>query len=235
MDSHHGGILCPSPYTIQTKEQQLEEQEIRSEGTDSRCQSLFPEVTLSGLISLSCIIAGAKENVPSAILSLFDKVIQARTSAWECFEQFWKDNPDEDLKRSNESHRAFIDALQNARDILAQSTQGSSEPKSKPSKPANGSTPVKESAGPLEFLNKFGSLEVENLPTDDEAELEELVAGSRPSTTLPSDGPATSKGRGKGKKRKAVPEPLSNYKITSETEIYFAVCFFIKDLMELRR
>jgi hypothetical protein len=200
---------------------------------DANLSSL--EVTLSGLISLSGIIAGAKENVPSAILSLFDKVIQARTSAWECFEQFWKDNPDEDLKRSNESHRAFIDALQNARDILAQSTQGSSEPKSKPSKPANGSTPVKESAGPLEFLNKFGSLEVENLPTDDEAELEELVAGSRPSTTLPSDGPASAKGRGKGKKRKAVPKPLSRYKITSETEIYFAVCFFIKDLMELRR
>jgi hypothetical protein len=87
----------------------------------------------------------------------------------------------------------------------------------------------------LEFLNKFGSLEVENLPKDDEAELEELVAGSRPSTTLPSDGPASAKGRGKDKKHKTVPEPLSSYKITSETEIYFAVCFFIKDLMELRR
>ncbi len=47
----------------------------KGSGVDANLSS--PEVTLSELVSLSGVIAEAKEKVPSAILSLFDKVIQA--------------------------------------------------------------------------------------------------------------------------------------------------------------
>jgi hypothetical protein len=211
----------------------------KGRAADSKLSS--PEVTLTGLVSLSGIIAEAHQAVPNAILSLFDKVIQARTTAWECFEQLWADNPDEDLKRSNESHRAFIDALQSARNILGSEEKcndGPSHTKSHASKTTNSSSPGKdEAAGPLEFVNQFAKLDIEDLPSEDEVELEAMASGTKPpmGSDVPPENIAAGKGRSKGKKRKVVPESLASYKITSETEIYFAVCFFIKDLLELRR
>lgn len=201
-----------------------------------------PEVTLSRLVSLSSIIADAEETVPDTISGLFDSVIRARTSAYECFEKLWADSPDEDLKQSNNAHKAFIDALKSAWDLLGGAAWRGrkSEPKNtgpKKSK-SNGESKLQKVEMPesVEFLNRFDKLDMEDLPSEDEAQLEELVpkpADLQEPTGIP---PPTAKGKGKGKRRKGtVAEPLENYKIKSDIEVYFAVCFFVRDFLELRR
>jgi len=86
------------------------------------------------------------------------------------------------------------------------------------------------------FVNQFKDLEVEEIPTEDEAEVEPEEPGKSDLPSAVNDGPKVSKAKAKGKsKKKAITQPLESYKFTSDTEIYYAVCFFIRDFLELRR
>ncbi len=55
------------------------------------------QVTVSGLVSLSKLIAKHIEPVPSATLELLDSVIRARTAAHEAFQQLVADNCDPEI------------------------------------------------------------------------------------------------------------------------------------------
>lgn len=201
----------------------------------TKAPSENPEITLTGLVSLSNIIAEAEEPVPNSIYALFDSVIRARTAAYKCFEQLWAECPDDDLKISNESHLAFINALKTAWDILGGAIWRKDYPDGrkpqKPQKQTPDSDEVALTTETIEFFNRFKGLDVDPLPVEEEEELE-TIATKTPEATSASDTP-TVKPRGKGKKRRT--EPLENYKIKSETEIYFGVCFFVRDVLELKR
>ena len=196
----------------------------------------------SRLVSLSSIIADAEEIVLDTISGLFDSVIRARTSAYECFEKLWADSPGDDLKQSNDARKAFIDALRSAWDLLGGAAwrEKKSEAKNAGAKKSksNGESKLQKAEMPesVEFLNRFDKLDMEDLPSEDEAQLEELVpkpADAQESLGIPL--PAT-KSKVKGKRRKgAAAEPPENYKIKSDIEVYFAVCFFVRDFLELRR
>lgn len=158
------------------------------------------------------------------------------------FEKLWAEKPDEDLKQSNESHKAFIDALHRAWDLLEGATwrakkyEAKNGVEKKPKVNGEGKLQKAEMPESVEFLNRFDHLDVEDLPSEDEAQLEDLIPKSAdPQEPLGIPQPAA-KVKGKGKRRKAAAaEPLENYKIKSDVETHFAVCFFVRDFLELRR
>ncbi|RSL79429.1 hypothetical protein CEP51_007369 [Fusarium floridanum] len=76
------------------------------------------QTTVAGLIAMSKLIAQHDEPVPGAIFRLFGSIIQARTAINSAFQQLVGTNEDEDLKRSNASHKHFIDTLRQAFSIL---------------------------------------------------------------------------------------------------------------------
>lgn len=213
----------------------------------ARTAKAFPaEISISRLVSLSTAIAEAKESVPDAIFALFDSVITARTAVHEIWKAIAAVHPDADIERSNEGHRAFIDALQSAYDTLGgalwrqkHQQDFNSKRKAKDEERSKALAKMKAEAGPegvdpaFQFVNNFAGLEVESLTNEEEAELEQLVTQD----TKPLDDatqPAEAKSKRKSKPRRAT-EPLENYKVKSETDIYFAICFFVRDVLNLRR
>ncbi|GAP86992.1 hypothetical protein SAMD00023353_2401490 [Rosellinia necatrix] len=76
------------------------------------------QVTVSGLVSLSKLIAKHIDPVPAAILALFDAAIRARTATYQAFQQLVANKSDPEVERSNLSHKHFIDALVEAFNAL---------------------------------------------------------------------------------------------------------------------
>ncbi|KAJ2996581.1 hypothetical protein NUW58_g928 [Xylaria curta] len=76
------------------------------------------QITVSSLVSLSKLIAKHINPVPSAILALFDSVIQARTATYEFFQQLVANKSDPEVERGNVSHKHFINALVEAFEAL---------------------------------------------------------------------------------------------------------------------
>ncbi|KAL7621943.1 hypothetical protein AAE478_007443 [Parahypoxylon ruwenzoriense] len=76
------------------------------------------QVTVSSLVSLSKLIAKHIDPIPSAILALFDSVIQARAATYEAFQQLVANKSDPEIERSNVSHKHFINALAEAFEAL---------------------------------------------------------------------------------------------------------------------
>ncbi|KAI1428087.1 hypothetical protein F5Y12DRAFT_73515 [Xylaria sp. FL1777] len=76
------------------------------------------QVTVSSLVPLSKLIAKHMNPIPSAILALFDSAIQARTAAYQAFQQLTANKSDPEVERSNVSHKHFIDALVEAFEAL---------------------------------------------------------------------------------------------------------------------
>ncbi|KAI1821615.1 hypothetical protein F4861DRAFT_518110 [Xylaria intraflava] len=123
------------------------------------------QITVSGLVSLSKLIAKHINPIPSAILALFDSAIQARTATYQAFQQLAANKSDPAVERSNLSHKHFIDALVEAFEALGGAAWAA---RCK----AEGSPPDDEAD--LEqalFVNKFAVLSVDGatLPEDDGA------------------------------------------------------------------
>ena len=87
------------------------------------------------------------------------------------------------------------------------------------------------------FMNKFDGLDVQSLPFEDEVGLEELATqGASLATEMSASdqAPATAKIRRRSKSSRIHTEALNNYKVKSETEAYISVCFFVRDVIQLR-
>lgn len=211
----------------------------------------FPsEVSTAKLVSLSIAIAEAEQPVPDAIYALFDSVIGARTAAHDIWKALSIAHPDPDIEKSNEGHWAFIEALQSAFDALGGTkwSQGHEDKrkakrKVRDEERSRALARLKSEAGPegvdpaFEFMNKFDGLDIQSLPVEDEAALEKLaMQGILPTAEVAAtEQPAVAtNGKRKGKYSRVPTEPLDNYKVKSETEAYFAVCFFVRDIINLR-
>ncbi len=213
----------------------------------------FPsEISTAKLVSLSTAIAEAEQPIPDAIYALFDSVIDARTAAHDIWKAISIDHSDPDIEKSNQGHWAFIEALQLAFDTLGGTIwrQGHEEDraarrKAREEERSKALAGLKSEAGPegvdpaFDFMNKFDGLDVQGLPVEDDAALEELAiqAGSPTAEMTATEQPAAAaaKGKRKGKSNRVPTNPLDNYKVKSETEAYFAVCFFVADIIHLRR
>lgn len=214
-------------------------------------EAFSTEISTSKLVSLSTLIAEAEQPVPDAIYALFDSVIIARTAAHDIWKAISIIHPDPETEKSNEGHWAFIVALQSAFDTLGGAVwrrrheeERTAKRSARAEERSRALTKLKSGAGPeemdsaFEFMNMFDGLDVQGLPVEDEVALEELATQGAPptqevTTTDPTAG--TEKGKRSGKSKRVPTEPLNSYKVKSETETYFAVCFFIRDIIHLRK
>lgn len=241
--------VAPKPINNNPKHRKKAAKSARTENSKA-----FPsEVSTSKLVSLSTAIAEAQQPVPEAIYALFESVIGARTAVHDIWKALSINHPDPEIEKSNEGHLAFIVALQSAFDTLGGVIwrQGHEEDRNTKRKARDQErfkalARLKSEAGPegvdpaFEFMNKFDGLDVQSLPVEDEAALERLATqGGSLSTELAAteepDAATPSKGKRKGKSSRVPTEPLDNYKVKSETEAYFAVCSFVRDVIKLRR
>lgn len=76
------------------------------------------QVTVSGLLSISELIAQYSEPVPSFIYRLFLSIIAARSTVYSAFQQLLGSKSDPEVQRNNASHKHFIDTLTKAFNIL---------------------------------------------------------------------------------------------------------------------
>ena len=243
---------CAAPIASKQVTQNSKHKKKAAKAARSANAKAFPsKISTSKLVSLSAVIAEAEHPVPNAIYALFDSVIVARTAAHDIWNALSLKSPDPEVEKSNEGHRAFIVALQSAFDTLGGAVWRKSHEEERIAKKKAGAKErsqalarLKSEAGPegmdpaMEFMNKFDGLDVQSLPIEDEVELEELVTRSvSPATEVSAtdQAPAAAKAKQKGKSSRVPTEALNNYKVKSETEAYFAVCFFVSDVIQLRK
>ena len=216
----------------------------------SEAKTFSPEVTTAELVYLSQVIAAANQEVPTIIHTLFEEVIRARKAAYDFWCDVCNEHPDkESIQKSNEGHLAFIDALTSAFEALGGLTwRKDREEGQQARREAREADRMKALAdrvrthGSLEFENKFAGLEVPAVSCQDEAELEELA---KETPSLTGDTSTTNVAaamsqenerlKTNGKRGRILVQPLEKYKIKSNEESYFAVCFFLKDYLKLSR
>lgn len=153
--------------------------------------------------------------------------------------QFWHStyamDLDEDVKKSNEAHKAFINALQAAYETLGGKEWERRQAEERESRPKDQGDEAEEP-----FANRFEGLEIDGLSQDEGTE----------DTTEKAEGVPRQKAqrknrKGKGKKKPTAPAPkpqdwpLEDFKIKddpgAETEAVFAAFCFLQDMMKLRR
>ncbi|KAI8656172.1 hypothetical protein NCS55_01272100 [Fusarium keratoplasticum] len=152
------------------------------------------QTTVAGLIAMAKLVAQHGEPVPGAIYRLFGSIIAARTTINSAFHQLVGSNEDEDedLKRSNASHKHFIDTLRQAFAILGGDSWKQSQSKQ-----------VSEEDQDVEqviFENMFQNLTIEADDEGSSEEEEEAQTSSAPRKISRKPGKAK-KGK-KGKKSK---------------------------------
>lgn len=78
------------------------------------------QTTVSGFLSMVELIARSTSGtlVPAAVYRLFQSVIKARTTTWQAFQQIELEKQDPDIEKRNSTHKFFIDALQQAFEVL---------------------------------------------------------------------------------------------------------------------
>lgn len=200
------------------------------------------EINATKLIQLSRLISSpavTTKPVPATIYSLFESVIKSRTAAYN----FWLDidavNPSDETKRSNEGHKGFIDALQAAFEALGGlewQAKRDAEKEQKLKEAQAGKNEAALRADELELENRFGGLEIDDIPSGDESEtskqeqwLKGLVPGQNGGR---KGGSRKNKANRKGEKQS---RRVEDYKVKSDSEASFAGFCFMKDMFDLRR
>ncbi|KAF7561183.1 hypothetical protein G7046_g2947 [Stylonectria norvegica] len=118
------------------------------------------QVTVSGLLSMSELIAQHGQPVPSIIYRFFQSIIQARTTVYNAFQQLLGTKPDPEVQRNNASHKHFIETLTKSFKILGgQAWQSSKESNAQ-------GLEQDEDIDQIIFGNKFSALKIEEQEGD---------------------------------------------------------------------
>ncbi|CVL11258.1 uncharacterized protein FPRN_11076 [Fusarium proliferatum] len=155
------------------------------------------QTTVNGLISMSTLISQHKEPVPNVIYRLFESIIQARSLVSTTFQELMGPDSDEELKRSNESHRHFINTLRSAFRIL-----GGEEWETTSATTSDDTEDVEQ----ILFANKFQELSV-----DKEESSEEEDGVVQPHSPVAAR-KVSRKPKGKGKKARKYKKPKKGKK-----------------------
>ncbi|KAI4598718.1 hypothetical protein KJ359_002610 [Pestalotiopsis sp. 9143b] len=149
------------------------------------------KTTVQGLVSMAKLIAEniGEQTVPPIVFQLFRSVIKAREATYGAFQQLGAQSSDPEVKKSNASHKHFINALKEALKLLG----GESGPAKKTvnADPSHEAPSVESNI--ILLANKFASLYLGT--ADMEAHDDEAVAQKK------------SSGKGKGKKAKRGKKP----------------------------
>lgn len=153
------------------------------------------QTTVADIISMTKLIAQHGDPVPGAIYQLFGSIIEARTNINNAFHQLVGSNEDEGLKRSNASHKHFIDTLRQAFSILGGDSWKQNRHKQIPEE--------SEDMEQVIFANMFKTLTVEAEDEGSSEEEPETTSAPRKMSGNPGKGKKGKKGK-KPKKQKKV-------------------------------
>lgn len=205
------------------------------------------QTTVSGLLSMANLIATSMSGslVPPAVYRLFQAVIKARTTTWQAFQHFGS-SPDPDIEKSNQTHKFFIDALQQAFEVLGGKQWESSHDGQLPDTGDNAEDEIKQSL----FSNRFSNLDVEGERVESDQEDPESPAQAAPKQQHRRKTGKSKKMKGKKKmkkQQKSAPNgpdledvPLKDYHIIendsgTSTEYLMAVYALVKEWCDLRQ
>ncbi|KAF4980078.1 hypothetical protein FDECE_17949, partial [Fusarium decemcellulare] len=144
------------------------------------------QTTVASLISMSKLIAERGEPIPNVIYRLFGSIIEARSLVSSAFQQLVGSDTDEELKRSNASHKHFIDTLRESFNILGGETWAKTQGK-------DSDTEEDEDVETI-IANKFRALTVEvqdegsSDEEDDEDEQPQASTAARKVSRRPAKG-----------------------------------------------
>lgn len=118
------------------------------------------QITVSGLLSMSELIAQHGEPVPSVIYRLFQSIILAISTVYNAFQQLLGSKSDPEVQRNNASHKHFIDTLTKSFVILGgEAWQSDKDTKTQ-------GPEQEEDIDRIIFGNKFSALKVEEQEGD---------------------------------------------------------------------
>ncbi|KAH0361416.1 hypothetical protein KCU65_g8725, partial [Aureobasidium melanogenum] len=190
------------------------------------CVNTTGQITTKELIVMAKRVASrlSQKQIPSTIFRLFCSVISARSSAHAMFVKTALHCKDEDMEKSNATHKHFIDCLTEAFEALGGSEWSFDR---------QTETNELESAEEIEkiiFANAFSALEIHECTdtrSDDEASSEQMP------TTKHSQRAAKTKRNQKSKRKKGartssmnkserLDVPLENYRVIDDSESFRA-------------
>ncbi|EPS39533.1 hypothetical protein H072_6698 [Dactylellina haptotyla CBS 200.50] len=197
-------------------------------------------VAIASIVPLAKLVAQNIKPIPNLIFRLFESVIEARTQANVVFQQIFSETQDPEIKKSNDSHRNFIDTLTEAFEAL----------RGKPLAEGNDSEKNEETEK-LEdviFANKFSFLSMQGQEEAEEDDDEEDTSTVKKENRRPAKGKKGKKGKGKGRGKPKPAEkgaslddiPLESYRIIEDasgevTEYLMAVYSIITQWTTLRQ
>lgn len=206
------------------------------------------QTTVSGLLSMAKLIAGSITGslVPAAVYRLFQAVIKARTTTWHAFQQVESKRPDPDIEKSNLTHKFFIDALQQAFEVLGGKQWESSQDGQRVDTAEDAEDEIKQAL----FSNKFSKLDVNG--EQDESDGADPVPAAQAALSQQQRRKTGKNKKLKGKKKtkkqqKSAPTgpdledvPLESYRIIEDesgtvTEYLMAVYALVQEWCDLRQ
>ncbi|KAK7417729.1 hypothetical protein QQX98_004385 [Neonectria punicea] len=162
------------------------------------------QITVSGLLSMSELIAQHGEPVPSVIYRLFQSIIQARTTIYSAFQQLFGSKSDPEVQRNNATHKHFLDTLTKSFNILGGKAWESNK---------NAQARVheqEEDINQIIFGNRFGALKIEEQEgnsSDEDDGFKVTEQSSAPQKAVAKKTSARGKKRKKSKKPKKPKKP----------------------------
>lgn len=205
------------------------------------------QTTVSGFLSMAQLIAGSINGslVPAAVYRLFQSVIKARTATWQAFQRFESKRPDPEIEKSNVTHKFFIDALQQAFEVLGGKQWESIQDAQRLETGDDAENEIREAL----LSNKFSKLDVNR--EQDDSEGEDSPPSKQPTSTQQrrKTGKAKKlKGKKKAKKQQGTAPsgpnledvPLESYRIIEDesgtvTDYLMAVYALVQEWSDLRQ
>lgn len=206
------------------------------------------QTSVSGLLSMVELIAGSISGtlVPAAVYRLFQSVIKARMTTWQAFQQIESKSQDPDIEKNNSTHKFFIDALQQAFEVLGGKQWETSQRGQRLDSRDDAEAEIKQSL----FSNKFSKLDIDG--EQDESDGEDSPPAAQAALNQQQSQKTGKNKKVKGKKKtkkqhkvaRNGPEledvPVENYRIIEDesgiaSEYLMAIYALVQEWCDLRQ
>lgn len=206
------------------------------------------QTTVSGFLSMVELIARSTSGtlVPAAVYRLFQSVIKARTTTWQAFQQIELEKQYPDIEKRNSTHKFFIDALQQAFEVLGGKQWEASPDGQRVDTRDDTEAEIKQAL----FSNKFSKLDINE--EQDESDGEDPPPAAQAALNQQQRRKPGKSKKVKGKKKtkkqqKSAPNgsdleevPIESYRIIEDesgtvTEYLMAVYALVQEWCDLRQ
>ncbi|WYZ40952.1 hypothetical protein EsH8_IV_001293 [Colletotrichum jinshuiense] len=206
------------------------------------------QTTVAGLVAMAQIIAKSDRPVPSAIFSLLQSVVRARSAYYAEFQKFVSVYPDADIEKSNASHKHFIDALNKIFELLGGDAWLEKQREERKRREENSKLEDEEN---VFISNKFSALDLDlgEVNSNDESDTEhQLPVAAKSRTKKRKFGAKKSRREKMGKGFRSMPAKVDTSRNEVSIESYgileadedlmmdylMAVCAFKSEWCEIR-